>query len=227
MAIIQCPECGGQLSDSAKCCPHCGFKRKKEVGIGTVIVILIAVFFVVFCVFMKIKADHDREEMVMDTFFNSGDGVTISEIAENFEKTVDGEPEGNAEAGLIFESSIEYNENNSVLITYTDDLKMAVAFFFDGTDKQTEFNRVYAVTLLVSEMQDILNDGTGNISLVITTKNEEDYDMGYITYKNGEVGELSSFPVSYEGLHTQEEKVTEEWEFANQQISENMKKYTE
>lgn len=90
MAIIQCPECGGQISDSAKCCPHCGFKRKREVGIGTVIVILIAVFFVVFCVFMKITADHDREEMVKEVFYSENeDGVSLSDISEAFQDAAD------------------------------------------------------------------------------------------------------------------------------------------
>ena len=28
MALTQCPECGGKLSDSAEVCPHCGFRLK-------------------------------------------------------------------------------------------------------------------------------------------------------------------------------------------------------
>lgn len=30
MAIIKCPECGQQMSDNAKTCPHCGYQYKKE-----------------------------------------------------------------------------------------------------------------------------------------------------------------------------------------------------
>ncbi|WP_443701571.1 zinc ribbon domain-containing protein [Prevotella sp.] len=30
MAIIQCPECGQQMSGNAKACPHCGYQYKKE-----------------------------------------------------------------------------------------------------------------------------------------------------------------------------------------------------
>lgn len=26
MALIKCPECGGQVSDAAKACPHCGYQ---------------------------------------------------------------------------------------------------------------------------------------------------------------------------------------------------------
>lgn len=30
MAIIQCPECGGKVSTSAKACPHCGYPMEKK-----------------------------------------------------------------------------------------------------------------------------------------------------------------------------------------------------
>lgn len=30
MAIIKCPECGQQMSDNAKTCPHCGYNIKKH-----------------------------------------------------------------------------------------------------------------------------------------------------------------------------------------------------
>lgn len=29
MAIIECPECGGKVSEHAECCIHCGFPLKK------------------------------------------------------------------------------------------------------------------------------------------------------------------------------------------------------
>lgn len=27
MALIKCPECGKEISDTAKVCPHCGYKK--------------------------------------------------------------------------------------------------------------------------------------------------------------------------------------------------------
>lgn len=33
MAVIKCHDCGGQVSKSAKACPHCGAKVKKKVGV--------------------------------------------------------------------------------------------------------------------------------------------------------------------------------------------------
>lgn len=34
MALIDCPECGGQVSDRAPACPHCGVPIADGVGIG-------------------------------------------------------------------------------------------------------------------------------------------------------------------------------------------------
>ena len=30
MALIKCPECGKEVSDTVKECPNCGFKLKKD-----------------------------------------------------------------------------------------------------------------------------------------------------------------------------------------------------
>ena len=30
MALVICPECNKEISDSVKKCPHCGYKLKKE-----------------------------------------------------------------------------------------------------------------------------------------------------------------------------------------------------
>ncbi|MCR4902245.1 MAG: DUF2225 domain-containing protein [Butyrivibrio sp.] len=30
MALIDCPECGGKVSDSAEACPNCGYAVKKH-----------------------------------------------------------------------------------------------------------------------------------------------------------------------------------------------------
>lgn len=41
MALIKCAECGKEMSDSAKMCPHCGFKKenndKKENSINKMV----------------------------------------------------------------------------------------------------------------------------------------------------------------------------------------------
>ncbi len=30
MAMVKCPECGNDISDSAKMCPKCGYENKQE-----------------------------------------------------------------------------------------------------------------------------------------------------------------------------------------------------
>jgi len=32
MSLIKCKECGEKISNSAKICPHCGYKKKKWIG---------------------------------------------------------------------------------------------------------------------------------------------------------------------------------------------------
>ena len=32
MALMQCPECGKEISDQVPACPHCGFPVQKQTG---------------------------------------------------------------------------------------------------------------------------------------------------------------------------------------------------
>ena len=34
MALVDCPECGKQVSTRATACPHCGFPLSREVGVA-------------------------------------------------------------------------------------------------------------------------------------------------------------------------------------------------
>jgi len=43
MAIIQCRECGKEVSSEAKACPYCGAKPSKGLGIGALVLIIGAV----------------------------------------------------------------------------------------------------------------------------------------------------------------------------------------
>lgn len=48
MALVKCPECGGQVSDTAPACPHCGAARKvkaKTSGCAWLALIFIVIFF--------------------------------------------------------------------------------------------------------------------------------------------------------------------------------------
>jgi rubrerythrin len=39
MALIQCPECNHEMSDTARICPNCGYKAKKSINKKQIIVI--------------------------------------------------------------------------------------------------------------------------------------------------------------------------------------------
>lgn len=81
--------------------------------------------------------------------------------------------------------------------------------------------------MLLSEMQEKLNDGKGKIVTIITTVSEGETEYGFLVFNDGEANELSNFPASYTGLQNQEDAVMEEYLYAYQQVSENMKNYIE
>jgi hypothetical protein len=58
MALVKCPECEGQVSDSVRHCPHCGFRLKRccpsphdhlmflpLLLLGALAIVLLALFF--------------------------------------------------------------------------------------------------------------------------------------------------------------------------------------
>lgn len=51
MALIKCPECGKEISDTVEQCPHCGYSLKKKKDKNTIVKVVIgviAVFIVIF-----------------------------------------------------------------------------------------------------------------------------------------------------------------------------------
>ncbi len=69
MALITCPECGKEVSDTSKKCVHCGYKFKNGKGGGKgkkviiISVIIVAVLAVALSVFFVLKAKRDKELM--------------------------------------------------------------------------------------------------------------------------------------------------------------------
>ena len=77
MALIKCKECGKEISDSAKRCPHCGFVYKKEKAkkekskafkIIVPIISVISVFIVGIVSFILFteSIEHKQEEKLLD-----------------------------------------------------------------------------------------------------------------------------------------------------------------
>lgn len=61
MALTKCPECGQEISDTAKSCPHCGYKikkvtnlkqfDKKKIMMPIILVVLVSIIVIFFSVF--------------------------------------------------------------------------------------------------------------------------------------------------------------------------------
>ncbi|MFC2974707.1 hypothetical protein ACFOJE_21170 [Azotobacter bryophylli] len=86
MAIAKCKECGGQVSTSAKTCPHCGAKVRRKVGaIGWVFVL-----FVVLPIAWNYGEWLQKATSVEDKEFVSQDSaVSISEHGKSPAKPVE------------------------------------------------------------------------------------------------------------------------------------------
>ena len=56
MALINCPECGKEISDKANACPNCGYKTKKEIQVNKKhIIVLMASIIAVVGIIFEIK----------------------------------------------------------------------------------------------------------------------------------------------------------------------------
>ena len=49
MALIECPECGKEISDTAKICPECGYKIKKVNRKVCIIIAIIVIIIGIIC----------------------------------------------------------------------------------------------------------------------------------------------------------------------------------
>ncbi len=71
MALINCPECGKEISDTVKKCPHCGFgiRAKKQISKkGKLLLILVPAVLVVLCVgaFIFLNTLTETEQQVVN-----------------------------------------------------------------------------------------------------------------------------------------------------------------
>lgn len=64
MALIKCPECGKEISDTSKRCVHCGYKLKKldYKDILVIIAIIILVITIGICIKKTVDSINDLNE---------------------------------------------------------------------------------------------------------------------------------------------------------------------
>jgi hypothetical protein len=60
MAISECPECKGQVSDTAAACPHCGAKQKQGSGLWKWVLGVPVVLFVAMMIIGGLSSDDGK-----------------------------------------------------------------------------------------------------------------------------------------------------------------------
>ena len=70
MALIKCNECKKEISDSAKQCPHCGYKKKKLGLFWPIIIILIIIGYLGEDEISKVSNEEKTKKVVEVASFN-------------------------------------------------------------------------------------------------------------------------------------------------------------
>ena len=70
MALIKCNECKKEISDSAKQCPHCGYKKKKLGLFWPIIIILIIIGYLGEDEISKVSNEEKTKKVVEVVSFN-------------------------------------------------------------------------------------------------------------------------------------------------------------
>lgn len=86
MALVNCPECGKEVSDTAKSCPECGYRMKKAgkppkkilIAVGAVLAVLVVIF--ILCTIMygnnpfkRIKDNTSKLGLILSYGIPDGD----------------------------------------------------------------------------------------------------------------------------------------------------------
>lgn len=99
MAMMNCPECGREVSDKAKSCPNCGTpikKLKNALSVWEKAIIITIVFTVVAVIAISVYAHWYRvreEKEFSENFWSSEEGQKVSkahdELMEDWEAVKD------------------------------------------------------------------------------------------------------------------------------------------
>lgn len=96
MAMIKCPECGQDVSDSAETCPHCGYKLKKVDGesgkppkksrgkgclVAAIIVVAIVVLGFVGCMVWAGSNSHSGSQTASSSQSSSNDSAAAAQLS--------------------------------------------------------------------------------------------------------------------------------------------------
>lgn len=120
MALIKCPECGKEISDTAKVCPHCGYKQKKldiakHKKISTSILIIGMLLFVVAILWSMDTSDQD---LAIRAGYYFGNATSASEWRDYQTRSIIQEIIGNIGicafiAGVVYKIVIKVKSSHS------------------------------------------------------------------------------------------------------------------
>ncbi|MDF2485685.1 MAG: hypothetical protein K0R46_1853 [Herbinix sp.] len=82
MSIIKCHECNGDVSDSAKTCPHCGVKIKETNTIKVIIISILFVLLVSLIVFLVYKSVYGKPEELSKSAYQYG--ISALDISDKY-----------------------------------------------------------------------------------------------------------------------------------------------
>jgi len=87
MALITCPECGKEISDTSKVCVHCGYKIKKKMQlndkfIGTSAIVCILIVALIYTLVSGFTDKNKKPENMSEAVYNIG--IQILEVTDEF-----------------------------------------------------------------------------------------------------------------------------------------------
>ena len=79
MALIKCPECDKDISDTIKKCPNCGYKFKKEINKKYIVIISIIVIAVIIgSVITTIILSNNKKQAEIECIIDTNRRTNIS-----------------------------------------------------------------------------------------------------------------------------------------------------
>lgn len=196
MALMNCPECGKEISDQANACPNCGYplysetstaktvstipkfskKAKIILGVSLLAVALIVGSFVLFF--------NHRKNFTSLTHRSKGYSIYLRMNKKDVDKVLDEEFNFYDYANDVLDEEFDLDDFSS----YDDDIHVSYkknrVESISTTNRQLETNRGIHVGSTVDDVfsaygeQDIIDTST----LGMTTADGEPVDLGYVLY---------------------------------------------
>ena len=119
MALIKCSECGKEISDKAKKCPHCGIKCKNEKDVKVFPTSVMFILIVIFVAVIFLMMNYNKKD-----YNNSTSG-----IKENTNEIIENENENENEIKTKNEfDKIKKSKNYSIVVVISNNCSYSEIF---------------------------------------------------------------------------------------------------